>query len=349
MLYKQIRNFLGVVGLTVSLVPLVATQAAATPSITAHPTSCNPSSTIQAAIDCVALAGGGSVTLGAGTFTLSSTLTIAPGQDNVHLIGTGPGGTILSYAGSTDAIKVGDSSGAFTSRITIENLTIDLGPGRGNFSCTSSSSVGLHLVSTETVLLNNIEVKSPSCSTAGQTAISLDGTGVFGAFTTIIHPRIVGSFTTGILATGISGQTANANAIIGGALINTGCAVVQNGVCTQLISGTTGIDVVLGDSTSAFNTDVENWDVGVSASSPYTGPLSVRLENNNTPWSSSSTFVVGAHFGACDLFISPGTPEGVVPGHICDLDLNTSGSTATLYVKQSNAIGGDITKGWQAK
>lgn len=328
-------------------------------------------------------AGGGTVQLAAGTTTITSTLVFRSGFGNVRLVGAGMGATIISYQPSgtaSDAIQIGNSSGTITNRVGLEDLTIDVS-NPVSASCSSTASMAaIHAISTQFLFLKNVEVVTrQGCSTAsGQTAISLDGSGLFSADTTIVDPRIVGDFTTGLLITGSSTQYANATTMVGGALVNT---------TSPRVSGTNGINVQFGDTTSVFNTDVEDWNTGVYVGFSGDGPFSVREEGNATDWevasgvngtsfegalfstmSDSGTntiysshanggviqskvasgFVLGAGPGAgCVFNTGAGSPNGGVTGNPCDIYLNTNGGTGTtLYVKET---GSGTSSGWVAK
>lgn len=347
---------------------LMATGSLRGQTFTTDPTFTPAPTTLQAAIN--DLAGntpvGGKITLSSGSFALTSTLSIPAGGNNIHIVGAGPGATIITYSGSSDAIKIGTSSSTTTSLISLENLTINV--SGAVVSCNTVSTVGIHAVSTQYLLFDNIEIKTTyGCNPTGQTAMSLDGSGGFSAFTTILAPRIVGDFTTGLLLTGGGGtQTANATTLIGGAIVSTAASK----------TGTTGIKISSGDTTRAFSTDVENWGTGIDVAASSNGPFPFRAEGNSKDWivepgvnaasflgasfssftdsgtnttylSNSNGGVVQMKLTGCVFNTGSGSPNGHVIGSPCDIYLNTSGgSGTTLYVKESAS---GMNTGWVGK
>jgi hypothetical protein len=92
---------------------------------------------IQAAIDAVAISGGGIVQLSSGTFNIAATITIGVTQDYISLIGSGRSATKLYLVTNTDSpvIKVGDwgHTGGYTQFVHLGNFLID-GNGANNDS-----------------------------------------------------------------------------------------------------------------------------------------------------------------------------------------------------------------------
>ena len=113
----------------------------------------NQTAAIQAALDAVADGGGGTVTLSAGTFTITGTGTAADGAlrvgSNTTLEGAGIGETTLRLADGSTAVTgivrtdsgqtLPDGSYKTTHDVTIRNLSID-----GNASGTSGDVDGFY-------------------------------------------------------------------------------------------------------------------------------------------------------------------------------------------------------------
>lgn len=336
-------------------------------------------SDLQTAVTDVANAGGGSITLSSGTFNLSSTVSFPAGKGHIKITGAGIGATILTYSGSSDALAIGSSAGTLTPNITIEDLTLDLS-GAIPMCGSTSTTVGIHAIETFGLVLSSVMVKTiQGCTVlSGQTAISLDGTGNFAAYSQFFNTEISGDFTTGILIKGGTGsQAANATTMVGGYIVNT---------TASRVAGSKGVHIVHGDTTRMLGTDLEGWDIAVDVASNTNGPLGIRAEGNNTDWkveagtdsvsfvgasfttfSDAGThtsyatanpviaqtkapngFIVGAGSNAgCKVSTGSGSPNSVVSGNPCDLYVNTSGGTGTtLYVKES---GVGTTTGWVAK
>lgn len=79
---------------------------------------------IQAAINAASAAGGGTVHIPRGTYIVG-TSSYLKAASSVHVVGDGPGATVLKmYAGSAQTAMLDDSSGA-VSRFSLEQLTVD--------------------------------------------------------------------------------------------------------------------------------------------------------------------------------------------------------------------------------
>jgi hypothetical protein len=231
-----------------------------------------------------ALGSGGTLYLGAGTFSFSSGLSTT--ASNLRIIGAGSEKTILSYTGSGIGLQVGNTS-AFTYSLHLEGFELTL-------ASAGNAATALKLQDVFSATLMDVKIITVKGGTGtSQIAYNCDGTGNFGTYITWVTPFISGDFLKGVDYTGpTSTQGCNATTFVGGSIVNT---------TSPRATGTKGVHYESGNTNTAWGTDLEGWDIGVQAeaNAAGNGPLAFRFESNNTAWktiagSNSNNFTGGS-------------------------------------------------------
>jgi hypothetical protein len=234
---------------------------------------------IQAAIDATANAGGGTVLLPAGIYSIRQPLHwTAP---DVYLQGDGAARILCGpkFSG-TSVIAIGKPSSSLqpTYRGGIRNVTVDLS------SVAMPDLIGVELTQTWFMLIDLLRIVSTNgLPKPMQTAFQMSAGGVKGganvwsANNSVRDIQISGSFLYSVRhIPGAVGSMVNGTNYFGG--FGYGTAANKAGSCGFRI------DDAAGDSTRVYGIALEDYDTGVYVGSQNNGPLDFRIEDCTTPY-----------------------------------------------------------------
>lgn len=242
---------------------------------------------LQRAITAMGNSGGGEVFLPTGKYSISGTLLNT--YPNVYLIGDGAASIIPKaiFAGDS-VICYGKASGVLTPtyRGGIENITVDLSQNN------SPNLVGVKLIQTWFTRLGSLRIFNPNglripiqTGFVIDSGSLIDGAANWASNNSINDLQISGSFQTAIAHTSATpGGMVNGTNYFGGFAYGAG----------QDKLGTCAVRIESGDSTRMYGFAIEDWDLGISVSTPNNGPFDVRMEGVNIPYSTTPgiTFTV---------------------------------------------------------
>jgi hypothetical protein len=258
---------------------------------------------IQSAIDAVAAAGGGTVSLPAGNYSISRPLKWT--DPDVYLAGDGAA-RILPSAGfqGAAAIIMGRSSvnGAPTLRGGIQNITVDLNRNQ------TPDLIGVQLIQTWFARIDLLRVMSPNgMAKPIQTAFQMHGGGLPGAApettwsanNSVRDLQVTGSFRFPVRHIGGSaGGTVNGTNYFGGlAYGNAGDKTGSFGFY---------IEPGAGDSTRVYGMALEDFDKAVVCCFQNNGPFDFRIEGCNTHYAAAPgiTFDTPSFTGKIEEFVT---------------------------------------------
>jgi hypothetical protein len=228
------------------------------------------------------------VLLPCATLTATQTFTVTAGTRNTVIHGCGyqggstasgtTGGTVWQFQGSGPAFAVGDPTHATdTKGFLLDNMNI-------NTANANSASQAIHFYRTQEIRLDNLYLNGDGG--AGQTAITLDGTGNYSGGTFI--DVVTSQYNTAWLLTGhLSGSVvddyANASTFI---KPHIDCPTSGG----SPVTGTYGFNIIGGDGNTIVGGDVEGCDTVMHLASAATANtvVGMRIEVSNHQYTADS-------------------------------------------------------------